>query len=167
MRRHHGAVLGLCLSMLGGQAQAEDAAQEAFLNAYRALKDFRSGAAFSTWLYRIAANRCLDVLRSRARRPEESLDALVEAEGPRLERLLAGEGSPADALEDADLARRVLALLPEDYRLILVLREVQGLSYDELAEALDSSLDAVKARLRRARQALQDAARHFPGAPGV
>ena len=167
VRRHHGAVLGLCRAMLGDPALAEDAAQESFLNAYRSLGDFRGGAAFSTWLYRIATNRCLDHIRRRARRAEESLDALIESAGPDIERML-DAGQPArDPVEDADLAARVLARLSPDYRLILTLREVQGLSYDELADALECSLDAVKARLRRARAALQEEVRHILGPRGV
>ena len=68
VRRHHARVMGVCLSMLGDAASAEDAAQDCFLKAYRSLADFQGQAAFGTWLYRIAANRCLDLLRRRARR---------------------------------------------------------------------------------------------------
>src|SRR5471030_797501 len=74
IRRHHARVLGLCVSMLGPSA-AEDAAQEVFLKAYDRLKDFRRDSAFSTWLYRVASNHCLDALRRDARRRTESLEA--------------------------------------------------------------------------------------------
>lgn len=166
VRRHHAAVLGLCASVLGDRTAADDAAQEVFLKAYGALVDFRSDSAFTTWLHRIAVNHCLDLRRRRARRAESSLDALLEAEAPRVEALLAG-GPSRDPLEDADLAARVLAALPEEYRLILTLREVQGLSYKELMETLDCSMDAVKARLRRARESLRDSLRHIPRSGGV
>lgn len=166
VRRHHAAVLGLCVSMLGDEALADDAAQETFLKAYASLSEYRGDSSFSTWLYRIAANRCLDLRRQRSRRPAESLDALVEEESPRLRRLLS-EQEGGKSAEDADLVRRVLDALPEDYRLILTLREVQGLDYKELTQALDCSMDAVKARLRRARLDFQEKLRHILGAAGV
>ena len=156
VRGHHARILRLCLSMLRDPADAEDAAQEVFLKAYKSLDRFAGDCAFSTWLHRIAANQCLDLLRKASRRRTESLDA---EEDPSPE--------PGASLEAADLAARALAGLPEDYRLILVLRETQGLSYLELAETLECSLDSVKARLRRARAALKDAARHFHGRENV
>ncbi|MBI3563908.1 MAG: sigma-70 family RNA polymerase sigma factor [Elusimicrobia bacterium] len=159
VRRHHARVHGLCLSLVG-PAAAEDAAQEVFLKAYARLKDWRGDAAFSTWLYRVASNHCLDLLRKEGRRRSESLEALAEREGPRLERLFA-ESDSARSAEDADLVRRVLAELPEDYRVILTLREMEGLEYKELMAALDCSLDSVKAKLQRARRSFRDALRHI------
>ena len=163
VRAYQARVLRLCASLLRDDALAEDAAQEIFLKAYQALASFRGRSAFSTWLYRIAANHCLDLLRRRRRERTESWEALVEASGDHLERLLQGGPDPATAAADADLVRRALAQLPPDYQLILTLREVEGLSYEELAETLHCSLDAVKARLRRARQDMLDRLRHFLG----
>ncbi|MDE2491344.1 MAG: sigma-70 family RNA polymerase sigma factor [Elusimicrobia bacterium] len=160
VRRHHARVLGLCASLLG-DADADDAAQEVFLKAYSRLRDFRADAAFSTWLYRIASNHCLDERRRRARRASDSLDALTEAESDRLQAALAEPGDAARGLEDADLAEKALAALPPDYRLILTLREVEGLDYKEIMEAMDCSLDSVKARLRRARALLRETCRHL------
>ena len=165
--RHHARLIGLCAALLGGSADAEDAAQEVFLKAYRSLGSFRGGSSFYTWLYRIASNHCLDRLRASRRRPAESWEGLLERDGDRVERLLGAGRDPDRAREDADLAARVLALLPEDYRLALLLRETQGFTYDEIASAMDCSLDSVKARLRRARGALREGLRHFPGAGGV
>lgn len=164
VRRHHVEVLRLCASLLADASQVEDAAQEVFLKAYRALGRFRGGSSFSTWLYRIATNHCLDVLRRESRNRAESWDELVEREGERLHRLL-GPSRPESALEASDLVRRVLAQLSPEYRAVLILRETQGLSYQEIARALDCSLDSVKARLRRARQELEEKLRHFLG-PG-
>jgi RNA polymerase sigma-70 factor (ECF subfamily) len=147
--------------MLGERSSAEDAAQDAFIKAYRSLEGFKGGASFSTWLYRIAANRCLDLLRRRAREKSESLEVLLERESAALRDLLPQSPDAALAVERADLAERVLGHLPPDYRLILTLREVQGLSYRELSSALGCSLDAVKARLKRARKTLEGALRHF------
>jgi len=162
VRRHHPRVMSLCVSMLGDRALAEDAAQDVFLKAYRRLRDFRGDAAFSTWLYRVASNRCLDLLRSAARRKEDSWESFVEREGDGVRRLLAESASERPLMdEDADLVRRVLGRLPEDYRLILTLREVEGLDYRELMDALDCSLDSVKAKLRRAREKFREILRHI------
>lgn len=165
VRRHHARVLGLCRSLLGSNEAAEDAAQDVFLKAYESLGGFRGSSAFSTWLYRIASNRCLDLRRSAARARQDSLEALIEARGDDLYRLLGRAPDASAGPEAADLVRRVLAALPEDYRSILWLREVEGFTYDELTLALDCSLDAVKSRLRRARAELEDRLRHFLG-PG-
>lgn len=166
VRRHHAKVFGLCVSMLGNQTQAEDAAQEVFLKAYQSLDKFRGASSFSTWLYRVASNHCLDVFRKEARLRLESLDALLEAESERIQRLIIEPGSER-RLEEADLIERVLRALPAEYRLILTLREVQGLSYTEIMETMDCSMDSVKGRLRRAREALEDSLRHIIGSTNV
>ncbi|MFH1725258.1 MAG: sigma-70 family RNA polymerase sigma factor [Elusimicrobiota bacterium] len=152
VRRHQQMVLSVCASMLGA-SDAEDAAQEVFLKAFRSLGKFQAAASFSTWLYRIATNHCLDTLKKASRQREESWDALLERDGE----LSPGSSPPARsesaALEDKDLVERILSGLKPEYRAILVLRELQGLSYRELAETLDCSIDSVKALLRRAREA--------------
>ena len=150
--------MGLCVSMLGDRSLAEDAAQESFLKAFGSLEDFRGASSFGTWLHRIAVNRCLDLLRRRARHQTESLDVLAESDEP---------ASGKDPLEDADLVRRLLDSLPPDYRVILTLRELQGLDYKEIMEVLGISMDAVKARLRRARQSLLESSRHISKAGSV
>ena len=161
VRRHHARVLGLCASMLDGTAQAEDAAQEVFLKAYDCLKNFRGDSSFPTWLYRVASNHCLDILRSEARRKTQSWEALVEREGPRLQRLLVDPSDEIRAAEDADLVRAVFSRLPADYRLILTLREMEGLEYKELMAALDCSMDSVKAKLQRARRMFREICGHI------
>ncbi len=161
VRRHHAAVLGLCVSVLRDRAAADDAAQEVFIKAYESLDAFRGDAAFSTWLHRIAYNRCLDILRRENRRRAESWEALLEKEGDSIHRLLAAPSAPGPSDEDAELARRVLDQLEAGPRLILTLREVQGYTYRELAETLGCSIDAVKARLRRARRGLEEKLRHL------
>jgi len=164
VRRHAPRVLALCAAAVGA-AEADDAAQEVFLKAHRSLASFRGDAAFATWLHRIAVNRCLDVRRSAARRRVESLDGLAEKGallGPG-----GAEPSPAAALEARDLAERLLSLLPPEQRVALVLRERDGMSYDEIAEAMSCSLDSVKARLKRARERLEEEMRHFSEGGGV
>ncbi|MGQ0644357.1 MAG: RNA polymerase sigma factor [Elusimicrobiota bacterium] len=163
VRSHQDKVLFLCRSLLRNDAEAEDAAQDIFVRAYRRLSDFRFQSAFSTWLYRISYHRCLDVLKSRAARRAQSLDALLESGG---EAALRRPPEPA-APPGAEGVRSVLESLPPDYRLVLTLREAQGLSYEEISAATGDSLDSVKARLRRARAALREKARHFPELSGV
>jgi RNA polymerase sigma-70 factor (ECF subfamily) len=151
LTEHQDRVFRLCASMLGSRRDAEDAAQEVFLKAYQNLHKFKGDSAVGTWLHRIAANHCLDLLRKRARRPAEPL---TDELGRRL-------FSKEPDLEALDLAHRALSQLPEDYRLALTLRELQGFTYEEIAEITESSLDSVKARLRRAREQLQEKLRHF------
>lgn len=158
---------GYCLSMLSDSAQAEDAAQEIFIKAYQALGRFRGNSSFSTWLYRIAANHCTDLLRKAARGKTESWEMLLEREGEKIEALLAVPPAVENSTEPGEIVAKLLSHLPEKSRAILVLREIHGLSYQELAEALDCSLDAVKARLKRARQEILSMPRHFSGAKNV
>ncbi len=167
VRRHHAPILVLCVSMLGDREEADDAAQEAFVKAYRSLSRFQRDCAFSTWMYRIASNHCLDRLRRRARERSESLEAVLEAGGDAAEAVMPALPSATQALEDADLVERALACLPPDYRLILTLRETQGLDYHELTQTLDCSLDAVKTRLKRARRLFEEKVRHLLGPTNV
>jgi len=162
VRRHAPRVRALCKATLGGPGEAEDAAQESFLKAHRALGRFTGEASFATWLHRIAVNHCLDILRAAVRRRSDSLDAMLEADASALGRALA-EPSSAQALEDRDTIARLLSRLPPEQRLALTLREMEGLSYEEIAVSMSCSVDSVKARLRRARAELLEMARHFVG----
>ena len=162
VRRHAPRVRALCAATLGGPGEAEDAAQEAFLKAHRALSRFSGDASFGTWLHRIAVNHCLDLLRAAGRRRTDSLEALLEADSAALGRALS-EPSPAHGLEDRDAVERLLARLPPEQRLALTLREAEGMTYEEIAKAMSCSLDSVKARIRRARAELVELSRHFPG----
>lgn len=153
VRKYQTRVRGYCLGALGRAAEADDAAQEIFFKAYRGLGGFRGKARFSTWLYRISVNHCRDLLRSSARGRTESWEALQEREGESAEaRIAVMPPPPAGELERQ--VKEALDRLPEPYKAVLLLREVQQLSYAQLAETLDCSMDAVKARLRRARREL-------------
>ncbi len=158
---HHVRVRGFCRSLLSHTADADDAAQEVFIKAYRGINRFRGEASFSSWLYRIAANHCKDVLRKRMRQKTDSWDALVEKGGDQVEALAATEDPQHKSGVDAELMLQALKTVSADYRQILLLREVEGLRYDELQLALGCSLDAVKGRLKRARQALSMGWRHL------
>jgi RNA polymerase sigma-70 factor (ECF subfamily) len=160
VRRNHVRVLGFCRSMLGDATSAEDAAQEVFLKAFRSIEKFRGGSAFYTWLHRIAVRHCLDLLRGEARRKTRSWDALLEDEGDRVQALLSQPDS-SRSLEDRDLAARLLAVLPPDYRTVLILREMEGQTYEEIADTMGCTVDSVKARLQRARRDLTERLRHF------
>jgi RNA polymerase sigma-70 factor (ECF subfamily) len=162
VRRHAPRVRALCSATLRNEAEAEDASQESFLKAHRALGRFSGEASFGTWLHRIAVNHCLDLLRAAGRRRSESLDALFEADAAVLGSVLS-EPSSAQALEDRDTVQRLLSRLNPEQRLALTLREAEGLSYEEISTAMSCSIDSVKARLKRARAELLEIARHLSG----
>jgi RNA polymerase sigma-70 factor (ECF subfamily) len=165
VRAHQTRVRLVCLAFLGSAAEADDAAQDVFVNAFRGLAEFKGDASFGTWIARIADNHCRDVLRKRARRRTESLDALFESQGDAfdgfLSRAQTADTPPPYKSEDLELLGRLFAALPEDDREILTLSEVEELPYAEIAQRLSCSLDAVKGRLKRARQTLIDKCRKF------
>ncbi len=154
---HQDAVYGLCLRMLASSSHAaEDVTQDVFLAAYRRIDSYRGGV-FRAWLLRIATNACTDELRRRRRRPQVSLDDVT------------GDGSPLDLPDESEspeesalrgeLSRYIqagLMALPPGQRAAVVLCDVQGLSYEEVSEALHVSLGTVKSRLSRGRARLRD-----------
>ncbi len=150
-------VYNVALRITGNAEDAADMAQEAFIKAYNSIASFKGDSRFSVWLYRIVTNVSVDFLRSRARRPASSLTVENE-EGETVELEIADEGLSPERLMEAKLTsqavRRGLEMLPEDYRQILLLREIQGLSYDEIAQVLDIEIGTVKSRIFRARKKL-------------
>ena len=143
--------------VIGNQNAAEDATQEAFLKAYRALDQFRGGS-FKSWLLRITTNCCYDILRHKQRRPSSPIDDLVENE-EHTTLLQADEEEPDDYLERQQLGELIQAgiqTLPEDQRIVVVMSDIEGLSYSEIAEATNVALGTVKSRLSRARAKLRD-----------
>ena len=152
---HQGLVVNLCYRLLGQRQQAEDAAQDAFIAAWRNLAGLR-GDAFRPWLLRIAANACKDELRRRGRRPSTSLDDALEEGMP--EPPDAGP-APEPALLQTELRDRIevaLRELPDEQRLALVLCDIEGLDYVEIAVAMQTSLGTVKSRIARGRARLRD-----------
>lgn len=160
VERYQGQLLGIAYRILGNWQDAEDLAQEALLKAYLRLGDLANPAALGPWLRRLTVNACLDALTRRQRRPATvSLTAPDDQELPAAERALAvgsAEDAAVRAEEWRDL-RATLARLDPGARDALVLREVYGYSYAEIATMLDLGLSAVKMRVHRARNAVQRA----------
>jgi len=150
-------VLNLATRYLGNTEDAQDVAQEAFLRAYDALARFRHDATFSTWLYRIVINVCHDELGRRRRRPlPVTALALEETEGWNDTR--AGDDTTEDIVlcrERTQTLHALIAALPDPFRLTLVLYDLQGCSYQEIAELLHTRVGTVKSRLNRARNLLR------------
>lgn len=150
---HQHGVYALCFRMLGNAQDASDAAQETFFRAYRALASFRGDSRFSTWLYRLGSNICLDMLR---KRPEAPVLSLEDNDGQRWD-FPSREDTPPEVLERKELRRAVqsgLLQLPPEFRQMLVLRDVNGLSYDEISLATGLKAGTVKSRIARARKKL-------------
>lgn len=154
VERYQKKVYGLAFGILRNREDAWDVAQEAFVKAYKNLGSYEGSAAFYTWLYRIAYNLSLDTLRSKARRDTVELDddtrEAVGEEGARPEH-------PADTVarrELAEVVTKAMSKLTEKHRAIIVLREIEGLSYEEMAEVLQISKGTVMSRLFHARRNL-------------
>ena len=150
-------VYSIALRMTGNSEDAADMTQEAFIKAFNSLSGFRGDSKFSVWLYRIVSNVCLDFLRSRSRRPTVSL-SFEDDDGEDTELDIADETQSPEILLERSLTResvrRGLDSLPPDYRQILLLREIQGLSYEEISQALSLEVGTVKSRIFRARKRL-------------
>ena len=157
-------VYNLTFRMLGDAAEAEDVAQEVFITVFKAIDTFRGDAKLSTWLYRIAANHCKNrikyLARRRDRQREAYLDELGGAQGGAAARVA---GSPPPAAPDSQLAgaqlerivQQTIAELDDDQRLLIILRDVEELSYGEICEITSLPEGTVKSRLHRARMALR------------
>ena len=161
VRKYQERVRRHCWMMLGSADPADDAAQEVFIKVYESLGKFQKNSSFSTWIYRVTANHCTDILRKRTRQKTESWDALLESGGEQVEKLFSSSGPDPLSFATTELLAKFLSFLPEESRTVLLLREVEGLSYQEIAETLQCTEDAVKARLKRARRELEEKARHF------
>lgn len=155
--RYQQPVLATCFQFMGDRQEAEDQAQEVFMRVYRGIQRFEGRSKFSTWLFQITLNTCRTALKKRARRPVVEETSLLE-----LEALLPSSQTSEEAAlarAEVDAVAQALQLLNENDRTILVLREADGLTYQEIAEALNIGLSAAKMRVMRARLALQQAYR--------
>ncbi len=153
--QHERRMYAVALRMCGNAEDAQDCLQEAMLRVYRAISGFKGQSSFATWVYRITMNTCLDELRKRKNRPNTSLDSLVDS-----------GWSPAD--EDDTPEKHALRVevraslqgfikeLPEDMRSAIVLRDIEGYAYEEIAQMLDTNVGTIKSRISRGREKLRE-----------
>jgi RNA polymerase sigma-70 factor (ECF subfamily) len=137
--------------------EALDVAQESFIKAYRAIKNFRGDSAFYTWLYRIAINTAKNWLVAQKRRPPLSDIDAVDAEQYDFDSRLKEKGTPENELLREEISRTVfdsISELPEDLRTAIMLREMEGMSYEEIATTMDCPIGTVRSRIFRAREAI-------------
>ena len=163
VEKHQKKMLNIAFRMIGDYEEACEVVQDAFLSVHRSIKKFKGNARFSTWLYRIVVNLSknrLKQMKVRLSRKGPSIDDPVENEDGRFQREFAGhEPSLQEQLEKEEInaiVQRCVNSLDEEYREIIVLRDIQGLSYDEISDILDIPDGTVKSRLFRARDALKD-----------
>lgn len=152
VRIYEKRVFALTSRMCRNPDDAAEAAQDAFLAAWQGLPNFRGDSSFATWLYRLASNACVDLLRRENRRQADSLDEAALD-------LPSTEPSPQESAERKELREQVedgLRQLPPDYRAVLVLREIHQLRYDEIAQALSLDVGTVKSRINRGRKRLRE-----------
>jgi RNA polymerase sigma-70 factor, ECF subfamily len=155
--RYQHKVVKLVARLLRDSAEAEDVAQEAFVKAYRAIGSFRGDSAFYTWLYRIAVNTARNTMASRQRRPVDYEADLSESQQSAVESRMRDLDTPEAAALTDEIHRtvnRAVEELPEDLRTAIILREIEGLSYEEIAEAMDCPVGTVRSRIFRAREAI-------------
>jgi RNA polymerase sigma-70 factor (ECF subfamily) len=151
VNRHGTRVYNLCLRILGDPEEAADASQDTFLAALRKLNTFRGDSAFTTWLHRVAVNACYDSLRKKRRRP--LLQIVRDEDDERPEPALPAPDHADDVVFSVDVARALLEI-PEEFRMVLVMADVQDLPYDEIASVLEIPVGTVKSRVFRGRAAL-------------
>lgn len=151
-------IYNLALRYLGNREDAMDASQEVFLRVFRFLPGFQEESGFSTWIYRIGVNVCKDMLVKQSKRNEQSIEVEDEEEERRTIDIVDCRYSPEQILENAELRTilsTAIASLPEQQREVVVLRDIQGLSYEEIASVLSLESGTVKSRLSRARENLR------------
>ncbi len=159
VEHYEGRIYGLACSILGDPEAARDAAQEAFVRMYKALGNFEGRSNFYTYLYRITTNVCLTFAQREQRRPDRvSIEGMQEASDMALDRFL-GTDEPQNDIERIGLReeiQKVLDCLSPEHRAVVVLKDIEDLSQEEIADVLDVSVGTVKSRLSRARARLRD-----------
>ena len=158
---YQGRIFGLCLRLAGNRDDAEDLAQEVFIKAFHSLKGFRLEAEFGTWLHRIAVNMWINIKKKNSKIIQISIDEPLNTQEGQLQRDVADTGSagdPLEALEEVEFKNFVKQALDElspEHKTVLVLRDMEGYSYEEIADMTQCSLGTVKSRINRARQAMR------------
>jgi RNA polymerase sigma-70 factor (ECF subfamily) len=165
---YQGMAYNVAYRVIGTQEGASDACQDAFLKAFKSMGQYRGGS-FKSWLMRIITNTCYDQLRYKKRRPSDSLEALMENSGTEPVSMTSSAERPEDNVmrhELNDMLQQGINQLPEDQRIVLILNDVQGFSYQEISEITGQPLGTVKSRLSRARGRLRDFLREQELLPG-
>ena len=154
METHERQIYALSLRMMGNSEDAKDCMQEAMIRIYRSIASFKGESAFSTWIYRITTNTCLDELRRRKNRAGTSLDSLLDDGW--------SPADPSEAPEESVLRherqnalKNAIVSLPADMRAVIVMRDVEGHSYEEIADILDVNIGTIKSRISRGREKLK------------
>jgi RNA polymerase sigma-70 factor (ECF subfamily) len=161
VRAYGGRLLLVARRILDNEEDANDAVQDAFLSAFKGINQFKGQSQLGTWLHRIVVNAALGRLRNRQRRPEKSIEALLPHFGEgehQIDPPVPWKATPETTLqnqETRELVRRRIGELPETYRIVLLLRDIEGLATEETAKMLETSAAVIKTRLHRARQALR------------
>jgi len=153
-------IFNLAYRIVGNYDDAGDLAQEALIRIFRSIVNFKEQSSFSTWVYRITTNVCLDDIRKKKNRKVLSLDEEIHVEDGEMKRqIMSDDPLPDEVAEKEELRHLVNSAikgLPEEQRLVITLRDIQGLTYDEISEILDCPSGTVKSRINRARQALKN-----------
>lgn len=151
VEQHYTRIYNIALGIMGNPHDAEDAAQNVLIKIHRAIGDFKLQSKFSTWVYRITTNVCMDEMRKRKRNQSVSSDDLAED-------AFGTDDAESHALrrEDVESLRNAIAALKDEHRKVIVLRDINGFSYEEIAQLTGSSVGTVKSRINRARTALKD-----------
>ena len=169
LRRYRAPVFNLCLRMLKNRDDAEDVAQDVFIKVFGMLERYDERYAFRSWVFKIAANQCIDFIRKN-RVKMQSLDEPVRYDGEEIERQFPDENpNPEEDFETREIGALLLAItdeLPPHYRSMIVLRHQEQLSYEEIAQVLDLPLGTVKARIHRARAMMKDKLKRRRGGLG-
>lgn len=155
---YQGTAYNVAYRIIGDQEAAADACQDSFLKAYNAINQYRGGS-FKSWLMRIVTNACYDQIRYKSRRPVTSLDEITENPASESIKFMSKAEQPEERIlrgELSNLLQAGITHLPEDQRMVLVLSDVQGFSYQEIADVIEQPLGTVKSRLSRARRRLRD-----------
>ena len=159
INKYQHRIISLVTRYVNDQTEAQDVAQEAFIKAYRAIGNFRGDSAFYTWLYRIAINTAKNWLVAQKRRPPASDIDAVDAEQYDIESRLKDRGTPENELLREEISKTVygtIAELPEDLRTAIMLREMEGMSYEEIATTMECPIGTVRSRIFRAREAIDE-----------
>jgi RNA polymerase sigma-70 factor (ECF subfamily) len=152
-------VYHLCLGVLSNTHDAEEATQETFIKVYKKLSIFQGRSSFSTWLYRISYNTAIDCKRKRRRNTALSLDVLIEQKGDKVEKLFNRNSSESE--ENTALVRDILQALPDEYSELLFMKMYQGMSYADMADYYNCTVDSIKSKLFRARRYVEEKLQHL------